>query len=345
MSPGQVPAARQAVGEALGGCGPSHQPPRPEAAPIPVTLVTCPQSTDGKTEAGAGRVAELRKAEDRVRGGMGAGPQMCSHRAGATRGSCRETRGDRPRDARLPARAAQHQADPAPADDQAGLGPPSRPGQLGSGRAASGHLTARGAGGSGRPPTSPRPQLLTAAAPRPPPARSWGPPSRGGAAREPGAQLCLLGGGAARGGQRPVGPTPQVAWGKDARGPSAAEGPASTAVYTLAPTRASTAGRWRSCPSGPRLQPGAGNQLSPPLHPGAGPSPGVFLPPPWAGDLLTILPAPLRPARSGPHPGPGPPSVPTCSPSSSQRLPSDPRGDLSCAGAAHLSPAHLIRES
>lgn len=347
MSPGQAGAAVGVI---------SLRGPRPRAHPG--HLVTYPQSTDGKTEAGAGRAAVLREGGGGPSaGGMGAGPQMCSHRAGTTRGS---SAGNARRQAQRrppPARAAQHQADPVPADDQAGLGPPGRPGQLGSGRAppAGICMTKRGPGGSGRPPTSPRPQLPAKPPPRArrPPARSWGPPSRGGAAREPGAQLCLLGGRCAgrdkgrsarprrwRGGgeaRRPQPPRPS--------GRASPPTPrASTAVYTRAPPPPPPrvhvhAGRdvGGRVPVGPCCSPEAGNQLSSPLHPGLqgpGPSPGVSLPPPSAGG-----PSPSSQPHCGlvsPSPLPGPPSwAPTCGPSSSQEAPVDPRQPHLCP-APHL---------
>lgn len=239
MSPGQVPAARQAVGEALGGCGSSHQPPRPRGhALIPVTWSPALKAQMERLRRGRGGPHSSGKAEDHPREGWGLVPKCAPTAQRRLGGPLPGTRGDRPRDARLPARAAQHQADPVPADDQAGLGPPSRPGQLGSGRAppAGICMTKRGAGGSGRPPTSPRPQL-----PAKPPPRARRPPGAGarraGAGRHASPALsCVCSGGAARGGTKAGRPDPAggVGEGRPA-GPSRRGPRPSTAVYTLAP--------------------------------------------------------------------------------------------------------------
>lgn len=336
MSPGQVPAARQAVGEALGGCGSSHQPPRPRGhALIPVTWSPALKAQMGRLRRGRGGPHSSGKAEDHPREGWGLVPKCAPTAQRRLGGPLPGTRGDRPRDARLPARAAQHQADPVPADDQAGLGPPSRPGQLGSGRAppAGICMTKRGAGGSGRPPTSPRPQL-----PAKPPPRARRPPGAGarraGAGRHASPALsCVCSGGAARGGTKAGRPDPAggVGEGRPA-GPSRRGPRPSTAVYTLAPHPRVHGGTLEVMS---QWVPAAARSREPALS--APPSRGWTKPrrlsaPSLGRGTFTILPAPLRLARSGPLTLPGPPSwAPTCSPSSSQEAPVDPRGNLSYA--------------
>lgn len=205
-------------------------------------------------------------------------------------------------------------------------------------------MTKRGAGGSvaGRL-TSPRSRQPPAKPPpraRCPP-ESWGPLSRGGAAR--GARRsAVFARGAARGGTKAIG-TPQVAWGKGRLRAPAAEGPAPPLPSTRSPPhpcpRRDVGGH---VPVGPGCSPEAGNQLSPPLHPGAGPSPGALLPPSLGRGTFTILPAPLRPARSGPHPAwtafPGPLTAALCSSQEAPRTPEATSPVPSCTPSlAHLT--------
>lgn len=288
----------------------------------------------GRLRRGRGGPQSSGKAEDRPREGWGLVPKCAPTAQGRLGGPLPGTRGDRPRDARLPAPAAQHQADPVPADDQAGLGPPSRPGQLGSGRAppAGICMTKRGAGGSGRPPTSPRPQL-----PAKPPPRARRPPGAGarraGAGRHASPALsCVCSGGAARGGTKASRPDPAGGVGEGTPAGPSRRGPRpSTAVYTLAPH--------------PRVHGGTLEVMSQ-WAPAAAPKPGTsslrlsiqgldqaqasFCPLPGPGDLHHP-PSPTAAGQVRPLTLPGPPSwAPTCSPSSSQEAPSDPSPVPSC---------------